>query len=191
MKTLDGGDEQAVTSSPAQESYPRWSPDGTAVTYVNQEFYDENDAQGTVFLVRRANGKWGAPIKIRDRVSTMGAWMPDGLRVVYAREGTIELIPVDGTAPRVVYAPASSALRARSVNLSEDGQTVYFKSLDPDGRSTIWSMPLTGGKPRPLVRFVDSARPSIRPDFAVGAGRVFFTLEDRQADIWVAEVSRR
>jgi len=191
VKTLDGGDEQAVTSSPAQESYPRWSPDGTAVTYVNQEFYDENDAQGTVFLVRRANGKWGAPIKIRDRVSTMGAWMPDGLRVVYAREGTIELIPVDGTAPRVVYAPASSALRARSVNLSEDGQTVYFKSLDPDGRSTIWSMPLTGGKPRPLVRFVDSARPSIRPDFAVGAGRVFFTLEDRQADIWVAEVSRR
>jgi hypothetical protein len=52
-------------------------------------------------------------------------------------------------------------------------------------------MPLTGGKPRPLVRFADAARPSIRPDFEVGAGRIFFTLEDRQADIWVAVVSRR
>jgi hypothetical protein len=34
-------------------------------------------------------------------------------------------------------------------------------------------------------------RPSIRPDFAVGAGQFFYTFEDRQADIWVADVTRR
>jgi hypothetical protein len=47
-----------------------------------------------------------------------------------------------------------------------------------------------GGRPQLLVRFTDLSRPSIRPDFAAGAGRLFFTLEDRQADIWVAEIAR-
>ena len=46
-----------------------------------------------------------------------------------------------------------------------------------------------GGRPR-LVRFTP-ARPSIRADFAAGAGRFFFTLEERQADIWVAEITHR
>jgi len=38
------------------------------------------------------------------------------------------------------------------------------------------------------VRFTDPLRESVRRDFAAGAGHFFFTLEDRQADIWIAEV---
>jgi len=41
------------------------------------------------------------------------------------------------------------------------------------------------------VRFNDLTRGSIRPDFATKAGLFYFTLEDRQADIWVAEVTKR
>ena len=43
-----------------------------------------------------------------------------------------------------------------------------------------------------VLREVDDlSRPSIRPDFAAGAGRFFFTVEDRQSDVWVAEVAKR
>jgi len=52
-------------------------------------------------------------------------------------------------------------------------------------------VPLAGGQPRQLVRFEDLSRVSIRPDFAVGGGKFFFTLEDRQADIWMADITRR
>jgi hypothetical protein len=63
--------------------------------------------------------------------------------------------------------------------------------MDRDGRSSIWAAALTGCKPRRLVFFADLDRPSIRGDFGAGAGRFFFTIEDREADIWVAEVSKR
>jgi hypothetical protein len=49
---------------------------------------------------------------------------------------------------------------------------------------------VSGGRPRRLVRFLD-AHESIRVDFAVGDGRFFSTIDDRQSDIWVAEVSGR
>jgi hypothetical protein len=65
------------------------------------------------------------------------------------------------------------------------------KPLWLDDRTSFWSIPVTGGQPRLLVRFPDLARPSIRGDFAAGAGQFFFTLEDRQADILVAQVTRR
>jgi hypothetical protein len=52
----------------------------------------------------------------------------------------------------------------------------------------LWSVPASGGTPALHVRFDDLARPSPRPDFAVGAGRFFFTIEDRRSAIWVASV---
>ena len=95
-------------------------------------------------------------------------------------------------AARVVYVPtAPSDPRVRSVAVSDDGRMLFFKSKDEEGRSAIWSVQANGGRPQLLVRFNDLSRPSDRPDFAAGAGRLFFTLEDRQADIWVAELVRR
>jgi hypothetical protein len=80
---------------------------------------------------------------------------------------------------------------AESVVVSEDGRTLYFKSHDVQGQASLWAVPLSGGRPRLLVRFDASLGSSNRPDFAAGAGRFFFTIEDRQSDIWVAQVIGR
>jgi hypothetical protein len=64
---------------------------------------------------------------------------------------------------------------------------LYFKSHDAGGLASIWSVALEGGRPRQLVRF-GPALASIRSDFAAGAGRLYFTLEDRQANIVVADM---
>ena len=74
---------------------------------------------------------------------------------------------------------------------SDDRQTAYFKSHDAEGRASLWSVPLAGGRPKLLVRFNDLTHPSSRPDFAARAGQFYFALEDQQADIWVAEVAKR
>jgi hypothetical protein len=52
-------------------------------------------------------------------------------------------------------------------------------------------MPVAGGRPRLLLRFDDPARPSNRFEFASDGARFYFTLEDRQSDIWVAEIVTR
>jgi hypothetical protein len=41
------------------------------------------------------------------------------------------------------------------------------------------------------VRFDNPTRPWHRFGFRVGAGKMFFTLGDRQSDIWVTQVKRQ
>ncbi|MGH7467458.1 MAG: hypothetical protein ACRENP_05675 [Longimicrobiales bacterium] len=103
------------------------------------------------------------------------------------------MIPHDSGGARTVYAPTADSADPRAVKVvvSEDSRTLFFKSHDVQGRAALWSVPVTGGRPRLLVTFNDLAQPSIRPDFAAGAGRLFFTIDDRQSDIWVAEVTRK
>ena len=118
--------------------------------------------------------------------------MADGRSIAYPRQGVIEIIDVESKVVRVVYAPATPEdPRAESLIRSDDSQTLFFKSHDAQRRASLWSVPVSGGRPRLLVQFNDLTRSSIRPDFAVGSGQFFFTLEDRQADIWVAEVTKR
>jgi hypothetical protein len=74
------------------------------------------------------------------------------------------------------------------VGWSDDSRTVYYLAPDP-GAATIWSVPLAGGAPRLLVRFDDPTREWHRYGFQVRHGRFYFTVGDRQSDIWAAEVA--
>ena len=68
-------------------------------------------------------------------------------------------------------------------------RVIYFKTVDASGMAGIRAVPAEGGRIRQLVRLDDPRRSSNRQDLA-GDGRAFyFTLEDRQSDIWIAETS--
>jgi hypothetical protein len=41
------------------------------------------------------------------------------------------------------------------------------------------------------VHFTDSARRSNRTDFAVGAGRFYFGIDERRSNIWLADVTEQ
>ena len=41
-----------------------------------------------------------------------------------------------------------------------------------------------------LVRFDDPSRPSDRPDFTSDGKRFYFTIDDRQSDVWIAALAR-
>jgi Tol biopolymer transport system component len=191
IKPLDGASVETVTSSPSMESYPLWSPDGSAIAFFDQVV--ERDELRGLFIVRRdGSGGWGPPSSLRKGTSRM-AWLPDGQALACVRDGGIEVVSVESGEARAVYtpAPASADPRAIGVDVSDDGRTIYFKSHDEEGRAMLWSVAASGGRPRLLVQFMDPSHPSIRADFAAGAGQFFFTLEDRQADIVIADVVRR
>jgi Tol biopolymer transport system component len=188
---LDGGPLRQITASPFHEFCPLWSPDGAAIAFLDQS--QENGQTRGLFVLRRdGSGRWSQPVGLAKGMTGRHAWLPDGLSIAIPRNGGLEIVTTDGGAARVVYAPAASAdPEVESVAAAEDGRTLYFKSHDAEGRASIWAVPAAGGRPRLLVRFNDPSRVSIRADFAAGAGRFFFTLEDRQADIWMAEITRR
>ncbi|HYN07038.1 MAG TPA: protein kinase [Vicinamibacterales bacterium] len=191
VKKIDGGSPQQLTSTPSQESYPIWSPDGRAIAFLDQTI--EGGSSRGLFVIRRdGSGAWGPPEPLRASMNFKPLWSRDGRSIAYPRRGALEVIDVESKTVRVVYAPSGPAdPPVESVAESDDGETLYFKSHDAEQRASLWSVPLAGGRPRLLVRFNDLAHPSIRPDFAVAKGQLFFTLEDRQADIWVAEIARR
>ena len=62
------------------------------------------------------------------------------------------------------------------------------QAFDAEGRSSIWSISAKGGVPRLLVHFDDPARPSSRPEFATDGKRFFFTLGQRQSDVWTVDL---
>lgn len=98
-------------------------------------------------------------------------WSADGRQVIYSwtQDGgtAADLYRkfADGTG-----VPERLSELARSGNfpqtVSADGRwVIYLNGMQPDTKSDIWAMPLSGGKPRPLVRTTDfDMNPSISPD---------------------------
>ncbi len=185
---LDGGAIQRVTSGPEQDAIAEWSPDGQALA-----FCDLTEAGGIFVVHRTPDRTWGTPVK-RASFGCAPRWSPDGRTLAFASNfsgGTITLLPADSGAAVTMYDPAATGGPTASwPTWGPDGREIYFKHFDPNGESFFWSIPASGGTPRLLVRFADPNRPSYRPEFDVRNGRFYFTVEERQSDIYVMEVKK-
>jgi Tol biopolymer transport system component len=187
VQPFDGGAVEQVTSTAGHESYPMWLPDGSLL-FLDQVV--ENGVLRGLFITRRGDdGKWQQPRRLA--AGAFGAAVvPDG-RVVYNRNGDVEVMRPDEQ-PGALYRPrVTNTPFPAFLVLGDDRQTYYTKNFDSTGRAVFYSLPLAGGPPTTLLRFDDLARPSNRFDFAAGAGRFFFTIEDRRSNIWVADVTDR
>ena len=188
VQPLDGGPPQQVTASPRQEVIARWKFDGTALVYG-----DLNPPGGVWISRRRPDRSWEAPF---ERVTTgyWPQWSPDGRWLAFSHGltgGAIGLVPADSGPERVLLDPARGGPAPEVPAWSPDGKTIYFKSHDAMGNASIWAIPAAGGTPQLLVRFDDPTRPSYRPEISVGGGRIFFTVDERQSDVYVMDVERR
>jgi eukaryotic-like serine/threonine-protein kinase len=195
VQSVTGGQAHQVTATPTQECCPAWSPDGAALAYADF-------SGGGFFVVRRdSTGRWGPPVHRPSPSSGLFLeWSPDGRRIARTSGRTIrgvpwaerlELVLPDSGAATTLYAVADTVNdpNVSGVHWSRDGRGVYFKSHDDQGRASIWYQALSGGRPRLIVRFDDLSRPSFRGSFDLDGGRFFFAINDRQSDIWVAEVA--
>jgi serine/threonine-protein kinase len=191
VKPLNGGPVERVTATPAQESYPVWSPDGRALA-----FFDQMGRNNLLVARRGADGKWSPPDTLA-RWAYDTDWSPDGRWISYtssdggADAGQLFVIPATGGPPRTLYSPGEGMPRAERARWSPDSRTLYFKSHDSRGRTSLWSISAQGGRPRPLVRFEDPAWQSNRKDFATDGRRLYFPVEDRQSDVFVADLIAR
>jgi Tol biopolymer transport system component len=191
VKPLGSSVVEQVTRTASQESFPTWSPNGRAIAFLDQ-LVEGGVARGA-FLVRRdSSGSWGLPVRLRSGTSRV-SWSPDGRFLAYAHRGAVEVLSMDSDVPHVVFAPGDHGVDpvAESVQVALDGRTLYFKSHDARGTASLWSVGVRGGTPTLLLRLDDPARPSSRTDFAVGVGRLYFTIDDRRSNIWITDVASR
>jgi hypothetical protein len=65
-----------------------------------------------------------------------------------------------------------------------------LEASDPTDRTVgIWRVPVAGGPLRLAVRFDDPTRPWHRSGFGMHGDRFYFTVGDRQSDLWMTEMA--
>jgi serine/threonine-protein kinase len=187
LLTLGGGTPRRLTRAAGRQfAMANWSPDGSALS-----FFDLRNAD--VLVMRRdRRGVWSMP-RVVARNGWRPEWSPDGRTIAFVSptDGRIALVPSDSGLARTLYVPGAGDPPAELALFARNGRELYFKSHDSRGRASFWSIPVSGGHPRRLVRFDDPAWSSNRFDFATDGRRFYFTVEDRQSDVWVAEIARR
>jgi len=125
-----------LTTHPAMDVFPRWSPDGKQIAFVRQW----TDHAGRVYVVSPLGGPERKVSDFDahfDRVAVFGdlSWSPDGRYIAAARSSTqregestgIYLIPVEGGEPRLVT-PAKAPASDRDPAISHDGRRLAYFS---------------------------------------------------------------
>ncbi len=187
VQPLDGRPRQQVTSSPRQEALADWSPDGKALAFM-----DLTTAGGIWVVRRHPDGSWGTPVE-RVPYGIGPTWSPDGRSLAFSMRfdggpSPLMVVPVDSGPVRTVMDASKPGFpRAATTVWAPDGRSIYFKSWDRHGVASFWSVPVEGGAPRELLRLDDPLRPSYRPGWGLGRGRIYFTVEERQSNVWVME----
>ena len=184
----DGRDRHQLTDGPDDDRSTEWSGDGRTLYYLRNFNGPGSEIRA---LTRDKDGKWSPPSTVFKGETYPPLPSPDGRLVAFTNAGAVRVVRSDGDSVRTLVPRGDGAApRAVYVDWSEDGRTVYYLAIDPAERTTIWSVAAGGGRPRLLVRFDDPTREWHRFGFKTRRGRFYFTVGDRQSDLWMADVEQ-
>ncbi len=185
-----GGEARPVIATPAQERNAGWSPDGRRISFAS-------DVTGRfeVYTVQRAGDGWGKPAQLTRTGGIFPFWSPDGRTIAYSWNSGVELVPADGGERRPLPMTGSIAGRqsdAFASTWAPDSRHVYtVVSTDTMPFQTMWSVPIDGGAPRPVIHFDDPLATFGRGAFAARDSTIYFALLRSESDVWVAEVGTK
>ena len=184
---LDGGPVAEVAKTSMQEMLGRWSPDGRSLAY------NELGPRGGIWVSRRgADGTWSPGRRIAN--GFFASWSPDSRFISHSTGlffGGLAVVAADSSQTRTLYdGTRPGAPVAEMSSWSDDGQTLYFKSHSATGAAAIWSVPFAGGEPRRVLDLGDGRLRADRYSFRIAHGRLYYTLLDRQSNVWVMAVEK-
>jgi eukaryotic-like serine/threonine-protein kinase len=181
----DGGVRKPVTDTSEEARAGIWTRDGKSLFYL----HNFNMPSAEVRIISRAgDGHWEQPRTVFRGNAYPPVASPDGRYIAFSSNGAVYLGSSSGDSVWALVARSDSAApRAAYVAWSADSRTVYYLAPGP-GESGVWAVPAKGGSSVLMVRFDDPNRPWHRYGFSARGGKFYFTIGDRQSDIWVAEV---
>lgn len=199
VRQLSGGRTIAVAESLAgDQHWPRWSPDGTSLSF---------EAGRTIYLVPALGGTLkvlvsaapGPLVNGEGALSEEGpsylAWSPDGRRIAYAVGRDIYVRASGGGPPTriaTVDQPHSFAWSpddSRLAFVSGNAAFVYApNAIGNIAPSSIWIVAASGGTPTPVTDASSlNTSPQWMPD---GRSLLFISNRDGSRDVYRVEVGR-
>jgi Tol biopolymer transport system component/tRNA A-37 threonylcarbamoyl transferase component Bud32 len=172
-----GGEARAATSYPGQERYPQWSPSASRLAY-------HSGGRSVNVIARRPDGTWGDSLYVADAL-TPAAWVDDSTLVLSTVAG-LQMITTSGRPVGTLKTPNAVP---QGIRTAANGVIVY-KSFG-SGVAEFWSAPNRAQPLRLVARLDDPLRPASRVEFATDGKMIYFTIYDRQSDVFIADLARR
>lgn len=145
-----------------------WSPDGTQIAFLEGDALSVSAANGADVRTL-ATGIAPPPVDVVGPV-----WSPDGTTIVAATGSQLLAVPVDGSAPRIVFdGPGANV----NPSWSPDGSTIAFERNE-NGRWATWLVGADGANPREV--FADGSDNRF-PQWSPTGNRLAF-LSDRSGE---------
>jgi Tol biopolymer transport system component len=145
IRMIDGGEPQALTTAPANEWSPVWSPDGARLAFLR------GDPMGaaTVFTISRLGGEERKVADLRPypyrRTNLIGhllAWTPDGRHLIVPDRqagdaSQLFLIDTQTGARQPLTSPAAAEIDVEP-SLSSDGRLLLFNRVRGEFQSDVF-----------------------------------------------------
>ena len=154
---VDGGAPQRLTSAPGIDTAPSYSPDGTQVTFESdrggtQQIYVMNADGSNQRRISFGDGRYGTPV-----------WSPRGDLIAFTRIGgggfRIGVMRTDGSGERQL----TDSWGDEGPTWSPNGRVIMFLRGARGGRSSLWSVDLTGVNERRVPTPLDGSDPAWSP----------------------------
>jgi Tol biopolymer transport system component len=154
VKLVSGGSPLRLTTNPAEDTFPAWSPDGSQIAFVR--------TGAGIYLISPLGGQ---ERRLTDANANSLTWMPDGkslLASIQAKDISFRVESLDMNASPYVIFQVSMGGEMRKVSPPATGQYAdLLPAVSPDGLtlafgryvngSDLYVSPVTGGEARRLT----------------------------------------
>ncbi|MBS1824800.1 MAG: PD40 domain-containing protein [Acidobacteria bacterium] len=182
------------TTSSGLDMNPSFSPDGSSVTYTS-----DRTGSFEIYVKQVQNGGAEVAITADGKNNLEPSWSPDGASIAYycAAERSIYVVSSLGGQPRKLTdfgsQPVWSLDSKRVYFRSESMTTPAFTGLIIGTPSTIWSVPIHGGRPEAITQ---PGKPTGRhsdPHSSPKSDHVaFLSMEsNQQSSLWEMDAKQR
>lgn len=163
---MEGGALKKITSNPADDTSPAYSPDGRYIAYRAQVRAGFESDRFRLMLLERASGTVTSLTESLDRWVTSITWAPDSSRLFFTAEDRgrepIFTVPAGGGAARLVV---GGDAHLGDVQLTRDGKTMIYSAHSGSSPVEVFRASSSGGTAARLTRLNDAllgAHPTTR-----------------------------
>ncbi|HYN79954.1 MAG TPA: protein kinase [Gemmatimonadaceae bacterium] len=186
-----GGNVQPVVATPREELAAVWVNGGQAI-----QFFTYPDS---IFEVKRVGNGWGpARFVLRGGI---GGPSPDGKKIAYGGPpgslcaecpGGLHILSADLKQRQHFPTPKMNKViqSAGTTVWSADSRHLFVSVREKDGTSSIWQAPVNGDEEKRVLHLTDPSRQFYRTSLDADSTNFYFTIGDRQSDIWTMELKK-